>query len=314
MSKNNTTIYQSMWFKPYQFDIDDKNPILNNGRSIGGWVHRRHFYMAWALSVYRLKKYYKNLVLVTDHIGKELLIDKLELPYNEIDIDLENLNVNHSLWALGKLKTYGKAKNDFLHLDGDVFIWKKLPDFSCKNELIVQNLEYNQHYYKTSLIEIENSFDYIPNEIYKIVKNKKNIISFNAGTFGSNDIGFIKEYVEKALEFVDRNTNCFSKTDLGRFNTVYEQLFCYYLAIDKKIKITPVFKEMKPNKTDVTASKLFNGQLVNFLDVNKMNYIHPLGMNKKSILIACQLEKRLQYEFPKVYNKIIELDKSNSLL
>ncbi len=314
MGQKKLTIYQSMWFKPYQFDIDNGAGILNNGRNLGGWLYKRHFYMAWALSVYRLRKYYKNIAIVTDSIGKQLLIDLLEFPYDEVHLDLEDLDVNTSLWAMGKLKTYAKASEDFLHLDGDVFIWKKIPEFTKEKELIVQNLEYNQSFYKLSLTEVDNHFDFIPDEIYKVVKSKKNIISFNAGTIGCNDKDFVKEYVDKAIEFVDRNEKCLVNTDIGRFNTVYEQLFCYYLARKKGLTITPVFNEVKPKNDFDMNSKLFNGQLVNFLEVNKMNYIHPLGMNKKSKIIAYQMEKRLEFEFPKIHKKIDELDKLNMLL
>jgi len=270
--------------------------------------------MAFALSIYRLKKYYKKVVLVTDEIGKDILINKLNFPYDEVNTDLENLDYTSSLWAIGKLKTYEKATKKFVHFDNDVFIWKKIPDFSYKSELIVQNLEYNQLFYKASLEEIESHFDYIPDEIYKVVKSKKNIISFNAGTFGCNDLDFIKEFTHKAYEFIDRNSHCLDKVDAGRFNTVFEQLFCYYLAKEKGVKITYLFKESKPKNTGELESKLYAGQLVNFLQYDKLNYIHPLGTSKKSLLLAYQLEKKLEYEFPKVYQQIMELDHTNSLL
>ena len=307
------TIYQSMWFKPYLFD-KSKDAMFDSSRNLGGWTLKRHFYMAWALSLYRLKTYYKDLVLVTDEIGYDLFINKLNFPYTEVDTSLEKLENNYSLWAIGKLEAYGKAKNDFLHLDGDVFIWKKIQPFKVKNELIVQNFEYNQEFYKSSLVEIEKYFDFIPNEIYKIVKSKKNIISFNAGTFGSNNIDFIKEYKDKAIEFVNKNKNCLENVDISRFNTVYEQLFCYYLAKKRDVKITPLFKERSYSKNDINSSKLYSGALVNFFEIEKMNYIHPLANFKKSLIIAYQIEKLLEYEFPSVYKKIIELEKNNLLI
>ena len=312
--KEDVTIYQSMWFKPFIHDISNSDGLLNNGRNLGGWLKKKYFYIAWALSIYRIKKHYKKTVLVTDLIGKELLIDKLKFPYDEVDLELENLDTNHSLWAIGKLKTYAKPKTPFLHLDGDVFIWKKLPNFSHRNELIIQNFEYNENYYSLSLEEIDKYFDFIPNDIYKIVKERKNIVSVNAGTFGSNDNSFISQYVDAALEFVERNIAVLKHTDIGRFNTVYEQLLCYYMAKKRNIKITPVFKEVLPNKKKDVKSKLFNGQLVNFLENNKLNYIHPLGMNKKSLMISYQMEKRLEYEFPKIYKQILELEESNLLI
>lgn len=303
-------IYQSMWFKPY---FEDKKDNIN-ARNLGGWLYKRHFYMAWALSVYRLKKYYKNIILVTDSIGKQIAIDNLKLPYTEYYKDLDSNNFPTSLWATGKLLTYCMPKDEFLHFDNDVFIWKKIKDFSSKNELIIQNYEYDLNFYKSSLNEISQCFDFIPDDINKLIKCKKDIISINAGTFGCNDSDFIKSYVDLAYEFISKNLNCLNNIDTGKFNTIFEQLLCFLLAKRKGIKITPILKQYKPKFNKVDAANLYQGKIVNFYDVNKLKYIHPLGSSKKCTRTAYQLEKRLEFEFPKVYYKILELDNENKLL
>jgi uncharacterized GH25 family protein len=74
-------IVQSLWSIPI---LQNKKSLFNIGN--GGWAERKFYYMSWALSCLQFKKYYKDLVLVTDKAGKKLLIDKLNLPYSEIII------------------------------------------------------------------------------------------------------------------------------------------------------------------------------------------------------------------------------------
>jgi len=73
----------------------------------GGWSDKKYNYMSWAFSCLQFKKYYSEVELITDKLGKELLIDKLELPYTSVKVELDQLNSYHSdLWALGKIVKY----------------------------------------------------------------------------------------------------------------------------------------------------------------------------------------------------------------
>jgi len=77
-------IVQSYWSKPA---LDDAY-LQDDGRFKGGWLHEKYNYMSWALSCLKLRQHYDKVVLFTDDLGKKLLIDKLELPYTDVRLDL----------------------------------------------------------------------------------------------------------------------------------------------------------------------------------------------------------------------------------
>ncbi len=57
-----------------------------------GFPHAKFHLMSWALSSMQLRKFYPHLSLYTDDFGKELLVDRLHLPYTAVHLDLEGLD------------------------------------------------------------------------------------------------------------------------------------------------------------------------------------------------------------------------------
>lgn len=109
-------IVQSYWSKAYQ----------NTPNS--GWAFRESHYMSWALSCLQLKQFYDEIELVTDSEGADLLINKLHLPYTSCLTILDKLkNENPAIWALGKIAAYEVQQEPFIHVDGDIYIWKPFP-------------------------------------------------------------------------------------------------------------------------------------------------------------------------------------------
>ena len=90
-----------------------------------GWISPQHHLMAWSYSVLKLREFYKDLELYTDFEGKNILIDLLQLPYSKVHTDYEYIDINPNLWAYPKILTYNRQEEPFIHIDGDIFIWKK---------------------------------------------------------------------------------------------------------------------------------------------------------------------------------------------
>lgn len=67
-------IIQSAW------SCDQEN-ILNSNF---GWLAPEYNLVSWTLSCLQLRQFYPDVVLYCDSIYKELLIDQLQLPYNEV--------------------------------------------------------------------------------------------------------------------------------------------------------------------------------------------------------------------------------------
>ncbi len=288
-------IIQSYWTLPsLSTDLDI------SGRSKGGFLDMRFNYMSWALSCLSLKKFYKNVELITDKQGADLLIDTLKLPYTHVSVALDALNDYHpKLWAIGKLKAYQLQNDPFLHVDGDVFIWKPFDKAFLSNQLIVQNIEKSYDYYSNILDSLTLEFDYIPKVVKENYSVLKDLTSVNAGIIGGNDIAFFKSYTTKAFDFVDKNIDKLENVNTGLFNCVYEQYLFYCLAKEKNIDISP-FLQLKPQEE---FSELMSFNLVPF----EKAYIHLIGFAKNNIYACEQVEMRLKYEFPQYYALIANL-------
>jgi hypothetical protein len=289
-------IVQSFWSKP---SLKFKN--LNDfDRFNGGWLDKRYNFMSWTLSCLQLNKYYDRVELVTDAEGEALLIDKLQLPYSKVTVTLEDVNHYHNdLWAIGKLYTYSIQEEPFMHIDGDVFIWKKFEEDINNAPLIVQNLDADLPFYYPILNEVEENLAYIP-EVVKEQRQKNRIVkSCNAGVFGGNDIPFLKKYCDKAFEFVNKNQEHLDKINVGYFNCIYEQYLFYCMIDHYEKEVQPVLNDLDKGVEGVKID--FNGI------PSKVTYAHPANYAKKSETICNHIEHRLMMDYPEHYFHIVDL-------
>jgi hypothetical protein len=286
-------IIQSYWSLPastQETDID--------GRSNGGYINSRFNYMSWALSCLTLRRFYKDVELITDQKGKVLLIDTLKLPYTKVTVCLDELNHYHpKLWAIGKIKAYQLQKEPFLHVDGDIFIWKPFGDEILNRQaLIVQNMECNYSWYYTQLDSIKTHFSYIPTDILTNYSVDKTLISVNAGIIGGSDIDFFQRYTDEAFKFVQENLPHLNRINIGLFNVIFEQYLFYVMANNHNKSIQP-FLTLSP-KQEFSETTNFH------LLPHFQSFIHLIGYAKCNPYACEQVEMRLRYEFPEYYHRI----------
>ena len=226
-------IIQSFW--------SGQNNVIQDNR---GWLSYEYHWLGWILSCNQLRKFYDNVELYTDSFGYEILIEKLNLPYTKVHVVLDEMNqYPKELWAIAKIKTYELQNTPFLHVDGDVFIWKPFPKNLLKKSLIVQNLENSTEYYQKMWSLISAQLNFIPKEIYNYNTEIANL-GCNMGIFGGNDIDFLKKYTSKSFEFVDKNKENWSKINSFDFNIFFEQQLFYEMSRLEKKKISCLFTEV----------------------------------------------------------------------
>ncbi|WP_299285988.1 DUF6734 family protein [uncultured Mucilaginibacter sp.] len=272
-----------------------------------GWYSPEYNLMSWTLSCLQLKKYYAEVILYADSVAAEILIDTLKLPYTEVVCNLDKLNIIHpQLWALPKIYSYSQQDTPFLHVDGDVFIWKPFDDNLLKKELITQNLEVSTDYYETHMKALEAKLIYFPSEIIVERKNTNPIYAYNAGIFGGCDIAFFQEYTQKAIGFIKKNESSFSKIDVGVFNIFFEQYLFYVLVKKYKKKVGVLLDEV-----------IGDNEYVGFGDFTAVpynkQYLHVLGVFKRDKTVCEQMADRLRLDYPEYYYRIINLFKKNRI-
>lgn len=270
-----------------------------------GWVSPEYNLMSWSLSCLQLQQYYADVVLYTDSVGAKMLIDTLRLPYTEVVCELDKLNSSHAqLWALPKIHAYAKQDNPFLHIDGDVFIWKKFDSQLLRGGLIAQNEEAATDYYERILESLESELSYFPSEIDAERKSQLPIHAFNAGIMGGSDTAFFKNYSVKALEFVGKNVRHFPKINVSNFNIFFEQYLFYCLARKEGKKVEVLIPE-------VIYDNRYKG-FGDFIEIpHNKKYLHLIGDYKRNNSVCNQLANRLRLDYPEYYYRIIALFKNN---
>ena len=256
--------------------------------------------MSWALSCLRIKEYYDEIELVTDEAGKVLLIDKLQLPYTNVIVELNTLDkYNSDLWTLSKVYAYSIQKKPFIHIDSDVYVWKKFNKIIELAPLVAQNIEFNHTFYHTLLNQTENTLT-MPDVIIEERKRTLDIFTANTGIVGGNRLDFFRMYSDIIFSFIDDNLDKLDSINKSILGVTIEQYLYYVLANHLKIPITCYFN-------DINEGNYSN--LLNFYGIpHKTSFIHVIGSsNKKSNAITEQVEVRLRIEYPSYYYKINSL-------
>ena len=269
-----------------------------------GWYAPEYHLMGWTLSCLQLTKYYEGVVLHADGVMATMLIDTLHLPYTNVICDLDKLNNYHpQLWALPKIHTYSQQDTPFLHIDGDVMIWKPFEDKLLNSGLIAQNIEKATVYYENMMRSLKAGLIYIPSEIIAEGEKGNPVCSYNAGIFGGTDVEFFKSYANKAIAFIDRNVSCFSNIDVDAFNILFEQYLFHSMVHQGNKKVSLLFDEI-----------IGDNEYIGFGDFAEVphnkQYLHLIGTYKRNPRVCEQLANRLRQDYPEFYYRIIALFKN----
>lgn len=264
-----------------------------------GWLNPIYHYAGWILSCNQLRKYYDDVILVTDRVGYDILIDRLHLPYSDVIVCLDELSkYNPNLWALAKIKAYGVLDEAFIHVDGDVFVWDKFDCCLENHDLIVQNIETTTEYYRTMWADIRPSIEFLPEAMVEYDQDISHR-AYNMGIFGGYDISFIKDYCKQAVDFVDQNLEQVNKLKGINFNIFFEQVLLYGLAVRYGKNVATYIKE-----------NIGDNEYRGFADFDNVpkerKYLHLLGFYKRRHTVC---NKMLAYVIRYYPQYIVYLEK-----
>lgn len=283
------TIIQSYW----------SSPSLQRGfeREAGGWVNRRYFLMCWALSALQLRRFYPRVELVTDSYGKELFIDKLQLPYTAVSTALDDLNYSgYDLWTAGKLHTYAMQQSPFLHLDGDVILFEPLGEHIEQAGIVAQHLEDDLDYYHAIWPRAEKVIPWMPPSIAAWREQNNSLNAYNMGTMGGQDIDFLQAYAQEAVAAVDKNLDHLQGLDHGPFSVSAEQMTYFCKAWQEQKEVTLVMPQG-------------HGEAIRHnVQINRpIGYLHPIATFKRSESVCLRINNWLRAWYPEWHYRIQHL-------
>jgi hypothetical protein len=260
--------------------------------------------MSWALSCLQATRFYDKVELVTDQIGKEILIDQLHLPYSKVCLELDSIqHYRADFWCLGKLHAYSIQNDPFLHIDSDVYIWKRFPKAIENARIAVQNIEKGYEFYQALFEKISSLLSYVPGLILEYKKTNDRFDAYNMGVVGGTELNIFKQFKEMAFEFINRNITQFDQMPVGLFNTFLEQVLFLCLTCKEKIDVQLLIK-IKNRKKIIRETQSFP----NFANAARhKKFIHLYGYCKQNEKYCLELEKKLKNDYHPYYKRIKEL-------
>jgi hypothetical protein len=273
-------------------------------------MSEKHHLLAWILSFETARVHYPNTSLVTDDEGKRMLVDGIGLEFDLVYTDLNALQDHDpGWWALGKAYAYRLQTEPFVHIDSDVFIWKRLPDtmetapvFAQSPEpFVVGNSWYRPELFENIIGDVEGGW--IPKEWEWSRSTGQAQKAACCGIMGGNRVDFISYYADQAIKLIEHppNNQALSLLDdkVGH-NILFEQ---YLLS---------VCVEFHKNKTSpykgIDIEYLFDSPDDAFSSDKpaKIGYSHMIGGAKRNALLCERLERRVQQDYPHYYERCLK--------
>ena len=279
---------------------------INSGkdpfRDSFGWVTPEYHLMGWALSCLQLYNLYGKISLYANSKSARLLVDTLKLPYTCTCISHNKLTLIHpDLWALPKIYTYSLQEQPFLHVDGDVFLFKPFHPALLEGELIAQNVEVaTENYYTSTQKTLMRHFDYFPPCVKQDFESGIPVQAVNAGILGGNNIPFFHDYAALAFEYINKNAAGLNKINVNSFNVFFEQHLFYALSKEKGSPLSVLFE-------GVTEDRGYK-YMGDFHDVPfNRSYLHLLGHFKRDEFTCIRMAEKLRELYPDHYDRIVAL-------
>jgi len=265
-----------------------------------GFYDTKYHLMSWTLSSLTLSKYYGSIELFSNLFGCEILIDKLNLPYKVGSLSLEAFRKENKfpIWTLSKLYVYAQQTAPFIHIDGDIYIFKDILSQFANESLIAQNEDNSFYCYECAVNDIlSNNLKSIPQGII----NGASFNGSNMGIVGGTDVNFYHLLYNRVCSFLNENQGQITdfNFDLNHLSTFLEQGYSLILAKELEKDIRYLFK--------TPATKDMPLKLQNFYSERiKSPYVHLMG-SKCNYLVCEQLAQRLRLDYPEHYNRVLDV-------
>jgi len=225
------------------------------------------------------------VILHTDTTGKEILIDKLQLPYDEYHLSLEGKEFNQSYFQTAvKVHVCEIQKEAFVFVDGDLFLWEAIPEQILNSDLICQNIEidsFDMWFFVQRLKEAK----------IEIEPGHKTI---HSGILGFKDCRHMKAYAETLYQFLNDNIEKFK--DPYFFAACSEPYFAYRYAIENNL----TFGSLLPYPVYKGYTNLGN--------FNNWPFSHMMGRGKRNLHNCKDLSAYMKEHYPDYYKRILRLN------
>lgn len=229
-----------------------------------------YFYLASLLA----KSHYTEVQFVTDRTGQKIC-NLLDAPFTDVTV-MDFDKVSDRLWAYSKLKAYEMQKDPFIHIDNDVFLFRRLPKEVEKSGICTEMREKNNFVYDNY---DKLYFDNTPSSYMKYANDK---IGYCMGIFGGQDIDFIQDYTRKAL--------CWCKSK-------------EFSGVNRDIRVMPKVEQQLLYCEEKDQNKTIYSMRENGCSPRKTGYLH-LQNDKFTPIYDKRISDYFRIYFPREFKNI----------
>jgi hypothetical protein len=271
------------------------------------WLNQFGFLLSWVLSFETAGKHYRTRSLITDDIGARILVDQLKLTFDSVYTPLNELRHHDpSWWALGKLYTYRIQNKPFVHIDNDVFLWKRLPKEVELAPVFAQSPEHFAPHARESaypLWDVEHHLlslnGWLPVEWLWYHHQQNPILTASCcGIVGGQDLEFFARYADLGIRIVEdpQNSNVWSSWgNKGVCNVLIEQylLNAYFEYHKRSAQLS----------NNIKIQYLFDSDYYPYVPDNaqRLGYTHLIGNAKRNKSVINDMQNLVRHEYPKYY-------------
>jgi len=291
----------SHWSKPFATRVG------------AGWPTLAHYLMACVLSVETARVHFEGTRLVTDPIGAEMLVDGAGLKFDDVRLDLSEIDeCDPDWWNLGKVQAYRVQDEPFVHMDNDVFLWRGLPERLLKADVLAQCPEHFTEwsdYYQLGELEAVRRCPYgwLPKEVeWCRSLYGTHQVSLNTGIYGGHRIDFIRYCAELMFEMLEHRGNRETMANIGDKARVAGMLEMFLPAACLEYHAV---RRHSPFST-VQVATLFDSEERAYTDGEAKFYTHMIGLSKSKPASARKLASRVQSQYPQHYERCMEYFRS----
>ena len=254
-------------------------------------------------------------MLVTDRMGKKLLVDQLGLPFAHVSTDLEQLHhVDPGWWAMGKLVACRLQDRPFVHLDNDVFLWKALPRDLTESPVLAQcpySFTRNHPYFRPHEIEMafaEEALE-LPVEWTWVRTSRNEFPAANGGILGGSAVEFLRYYAQNAVDLI-------LKPEHGRaWSRIADKQWSYVLIEEFFLLACIEYHASRATSPyrGVRVSHVFPSW-EHAYDPNRAaraGFTHLMGAAKSHPTVAMRIEERARRQIPEFYRRCEQVLKKN---
>jgi hypothetical protein len=293
-------ILQSFW--SYKF-LEFKN-----SKSFRDWPSIEYEIYGRSLSCLLLSRLYKNIELVTDIKGKELLIDILKLPYTNVVLDLNILDkYSPELWMLDDIYSMGIQDEPFMYVDDDVFFWSPLPEeLTYYNAFTLYKKNYS-YSYTAKHIGVEPQFVKLTPYLFRSMELRTFIQPHgnDFGIIGGCNNLFFREYSNATFFLLEKYTPFLNTVKyINELNFVLSENLFYNTCRNTKVVPFSYFSEYDDLEQ---KQNLFSGR-------KNAGFHHFNQYHKKNQHELNELEFIIRNEFPDYYYRIQKILKEKIVI